>query len=171
MTLVPYPPEPHMQSLTQAAQSIAADPSHSTAPQVNKPAAPVRMVLQRPPRVPKGRRVFYGFSVPDDWFATFYDQRWPKDRDEASVMKLVVVMKTLKRESGFWQLELKEASCRVSNPVPNEDSTYIITVCSTLSSSFKRRPMQCQFDKLKSLIQQEPDWFIDWEPGTYWDSD
>ncbi|KAG5641752.1 hypothetical protein DXG03_004283 [Asterophora parasitica] len=160
-----------MQSLTQVAQSIATDSSDSTMQRVNKPAAPASMVLQLPPRLPKGRRVFYGFPISDDWFITFYDQHHPERRDRDRIMKGVGAMKMLKSASGYMELELKEASCRISSPVPSKDSTHIITVCSTLSSSFKRTPLQWQFDKLKSLIQQEPDWFIDWESGTYWDSD
>ncbi|KAG5641353.1 hypothetical protein DXG03_005446 [Asterophora parasitica] len=156
--------EPSEEELEAVANVASAHPVASSTNSTNRSGRRLAFIPQ-PPRVP-GRRIFYGFAISDDWITTFHNQRClPEQRDDSSPIKCIAVLDMLKAASGYRQIQVEEAVCRINEHpiVPSDDNStviHVITVCSALRSSYKQRPTQWQLNTLKNLIQQEPEWFV-----------
>ncbi|KIM44238.1 hypothetical protein M413DRAFT_25675 [Hebeloma cylindrosporum] len=125
---------------------------------------------------PKGRICFYGYDVSLDWLVEYAISNI-KNNDEvddaaalqttaARIMRLRTRTKTLGMESAL-------LNPRVPDDTALEYSegvrmVRIISICTTESESYHKRPTQAQADKLSEIIGKQPRWWIDFEsPSTY----
>ncbi|KAF5383082.1 hypothetical protein D9615_004871 [Tricholomella constricta] len=160
-----------MQSLGQAMQVLSLHPSSQPTPQTANTAGLEQITLPRPPRIPitKGRRLFYGFDVPEEWFTEYHAQNHHRiqDYDPATdmVWKMYIDRALLRSITGCRNLSIERATHKVTDPTTECDPVrgfkYLITVCSTMKKSYDRRPNQRQLDRLRAIFGREPEWFID----------
>ncbi|KAF5383273.1 hypothetical protein D9615_004870 [Tricholomella constricta] len=144
-------------------------PSSQPTPQTANTAGLEQITLPRPPRIPitKDRRLYYGFDVAKQWFNDYYEQNSHRIRDydpaATTVWKMFAVTALLISISGCKNISVVHATHKVTEPRTECDpfSGYnLITVCSTTSRSYHRRPNQRQLDRLRDIFGRDPEWFV-----------
>ncbi|KIJ93317.1 hypothetical protein K443DRAFT_402849 [Laccaria amethystina LaAM-08-1] len=116
------------------------------------------MELALPNWPARGRIMFYGFRTTENWLI-----------DYAITHRAT---HGIHRQTGIYQLRLKTVlpentpvppapqENRRIGPLP-EAGPPIVAVCSTIGSSFHKRPSQAQVDHLKKILGGgEPKWWI-----------
>ncbi|KAF5383081.1 hypothetical protein D9615_004872 [Tricholomella constricta] len=155
-------------SLGQAMQTLSLHPS-SQPPQTANTADLERIALPRPPPLPiaKDRRLYYGFEVTEQWFKDFYEQNSHRIREynpaTATVWKMFSVRALLIKISGCRNISVVHATHKVAESMTECDpfcGYILITVCSTTSRSYHRRPNQGQMGRLRAIFEREPEWFV-----------
>jgi len=155
-----------MSSLGQCMEGLSLQ-----AAQINPPAP-------RRTRSLKDRRVFYGFPVSNEWLLQYCEQNANRIRNydpinsRDSVTKMFLAMKLLRASSGIKNLTIEAVICRASDPSlelgDDRGCVPLVCVCSSMRSSYERRPDRAQMDKLRSIMEQEPDWYVDVNPSSYY---
>ncbi|KAF5383080.1 hypothetical protein D9615_004873 [Tricholomella constricta] len=156
-----------MQSLGQAMQVLSLHPS-SRPPQTTNTADLEPIALPRPPPLPiaKDRRLYYGFEVTEQWFNDFYEQNSHRiqNYNPKSTWKIYTVRSLLRRISGCRNISVVHATHKVAESMSESCDPFcgyiLITVCSTTSRSYHRRPNQGQMGRLRAIFEREPEWFV-----------
>ncbi|KAF8148928.1 hypothetical protein B0H34DRAFT_735998, partial [Crassisporium funariophilum] len=82
-------------------------------------------------------------------------------------------LKLLRVSSRCKNLTIEDVTCNARDPSleltgsPGR-SVRVVCVCTSMRSSCEKRPTQAQMDILRSIIQQEPDWYVDVNPPSYY---
>ncbi|KAF8076751.1 hypothetical protein FPV67DRAFT_1665002 [Lyophyllum atratum] len=155
-----------MASLGQSMEAMSLRPAQITTP-----------VPQRT-RSLKDRHVFYGFPVSKEWLMQYCEKNAHRIRNfdpinsRDSVTKMLTAMKLLRVSSGIKNLTIEGVICKASEPSLTLGGDWgclpLVCVCSSMRSSYERRPNQEQMDKLQSIVEQEPDWYVDVNPSSYY---
>ncbi|KAF8156133.1 hypothetical protein B0H34DRAFT_716331 [Crassisporium funariophilum] len=171
----PSRPPPPMLSLGQSmdTMSLSPPPSHLP-PNTDNPAIPDQIVppVPRRPQEWKNHRVFYGFTVSRDWLITYCEQNSHRVRnyqpDNTNFTKIYLARELLASSSGIRGLEIERVLPKGYTERGGDDLDsnacwpVLVSVCSSMRSSFVNRPSKPQLEKLKSIMGgREPDWYVD----------
>jgi len=101
--------------------------------------------------------MFFGFDTTRQW------RGWPVST--SVLLNLNEAQILLRQHSGAHMLRIKTENAlippsRKSTPLP-EGGGPIITVCSSESRSFRKRPTEQQINALKQIMGKEPKWWVD----------
>lgn len=132
------------------------------------------MDLPIPYRTPatKDHRLFYGFAVSSEWLVAYCERNVHRinnyNAENLESTKIYLAIKLLRASSGLGNVTIQVAFCHALGSLELEHwrlrSVPVVTVCSSIRSSYERRPSQAQLDKLQSIIQTAPDWYVDVKP-------
>ena len=119
--------------------------------------------------------MFYGFRTTENWlvdYAITHRATYGIRVTEPRILNIHYALNILQRQTGVNQLRLKTVlpentpippapqGNRRIGPLP-EAGPPIVAVCSSLGSSFHKRPSQAQVDHLKEILGgDEPKWWI-----------
>ncbi|KAF8067874.1 hypothetical protein FPV67DRAFT_1669749 [Lyophyllum atratum] len=164
-------------SIQQAMGALQLQQPSQVPPDTAKPSTPHRIVLPLPKRVgvSKQHHILYGFEVSDEWLFEYCEQNAHRIRDydptRDSMYKIFLAIKLLAAASKIRNLTIETSLYRVSEPSlvlgGDDGCVTIVCVCSSVKSSYERRPTEAQLDKLRSIMKKEPDWFVDANPPGY----
>ncbi|GLB43897.1 hypothetical protein LshimejAT787_1500810 [Lyophyllum shimeji] len=99
---------------------------------------------------------------------TDYDPNWYPSS------KVQIALTLLSGLSGVPNLTAEHVLCKVNQPhvrLGDKGYTPFVAVCSSMKSSWDRRPSNAQLERLKGLIGKEPDWFVDVNPSSFYRDD
>ena len=134
------------------------------------------MQLSIPQRETNGRRLFYGIETSEAWLIE-YTKTHRKSHGLSVSMSVILnlseALQLLQRHSGVHTLRIKTVLPE-NSPIPpaRKDAQQslprlkcgkpIISLCSSDSRSFQKRPSQVQVDTLKQIMGgKEPKWWVD----------
>ncbi|KAF8058188.1 hypothetical protein FPV67DRAFT_1524136 [Lyophyllum atratum] len=164
-----------MPSLTQSIEAMSLQPPRNPTKPITT-ATPDQIHLPVPRRTPaaKNHHILYGFAVSDEWLVNYCDQNAHRvinyDPELSSGSKVYLALKLLRLYSRYKALRVVNVICNARDPslelqrTAPGGSVPLLSVCSSMRSSYKGRPSQAQMDVLRSIIQQEPDWYVDVNP-------
>ncbi|KAF8054993.1 hypothetical protein FPV67DRAFT_1750519 [Lyophyllum atratum] len=166
-------------SLTQSIEAMSLQQPPNPTKATNT-ASQDQIHLPVPYRTPaaKDHRILYGFAVSTEWLVSYCEQNAHRINgyglDPVSLgTKTYLAMKLLRASSRLRNLTIEGVICNARDPSLELERSPgrcvpIVCVCSSMRSSYERRPTQAQMDKLRRIIQQEPDWYVDVNPPSYY---
>ncbi|KAF8067871.1 hypothetical protein FPV67DRAFT_1493952 [Lyophyllum atratum] len=163
-------------SIQQAMGALQLQQPSQVPPDTHKPSTPHRIVLRPLPKrvgIAKQHYIVYGFEVSHQWLVEYYEQNAHRVRDynpnEDSITKISVAIKLLASASKIRNLTIETALSRVSEPsLLLVGDVTLVSVCTSMKSSYERRPTEEQLNKLRSILKKEPDWFVDANPRSFY---
>ncbi|KAF8148945.1 hypothetical protein B0H34DRAFT_203307 [Crassisporium funariophilum] len=167
-----------MPSLTRSIKAMSLQQPRNPTKATNK-AIPDQINLTVPYRTPaaKDHRILYGFPVSHEWLVSYCEQNAHRIKGYGPTVSLgtktYLAMKLLRVSSRFKNLTMEGVTCNARDPSlklkgsPGR-SFRVVCVCTSMRSSCEKRPTQAQMDILRSIIQQEPDWYVDVNPPSYY---
>ncbi|KAF8148932.1 hypothetical protein B0H34DRAFT_203078 [Crassisporium funariophilum] len=164
-----------MPSLGQSIQAMSLQPPSRLAARTAKPD---RIVVPVPKRTSasEDRRLFYGFEVSYDWLVEYCEKNAHRiisyDPTHTSIAKMFLATELLIASSKVKNLTIEGVFCRLSQPSlqlgGRDDHVPLVSVCSSMKSSYDQRPTRAQLKKLQAILQRDPDWFVDVDPSSYY---
>ncbi|KAF5368272.1 hypothetical protein D9615_010358 [Tricholomella constricta] len=171
-----------MQSLGQAMQTLtppSSSPRVQPPPQTANTAHSEMVPLPLPPciSITKGRRCFYGFDVPKEWFINYFDQNHHRirnyDPNTGAFTKWYMTMILLENLTRCRNLSVESVTYKISDPTtlfdPEKGYVYLVSMCSTMRNSYYRRPNQRQVNILKDIFGREPEWYVDFHDASFYE--